>query len=92
MPDAYESCAGAGQLVSDLTQRGSVIGPGMYGGDGEGRCAVCGRVVSQRGGVAKRHRDKRAVEKVAQQLRPYMSDDDAEKAAVGVLAAIDGDT
>lgn len=55
----YESCAGVGVSVMRVTEHAPSVGPGRVGSDGQGECSVCGRIVAQRGGVAKRHADKR---------------------------------
>lgn len=60
LPEAYANCPGVGKQVvrvvieCDDPPRG--IKPGS---NGTGECSRCGRIVSQRGGVASRHRDKR---------------------------------
>lgn len=57
--NTYTTCPGTGAPVATVTSFVPSPGPGRPGGDGEGVCAVCGRIISQRGGFAKRHADKR---------------------------------
>lgn len=53
----YVTCPGTGQPVTTVTTAGSGMTRFRRGGwDGTGTCAHCGRDVSQRGGVAKRHK------------------------------------
>ncbi len=54
--NTYDTCPGTGRRVLRVTDRRPSPGNGRVGSDGTGICAACGRDVSQRGRVAKRHK------------------------------------
>jgi hypothetical protein len=56
--NTYTNCAGVGQRVREVTPPVGVD-RGRVGSNGTGVCFVCGRIISQRGGIASRHADKR---------------------------------